>query len=202
LKQDKTRGVWYVHRFVDDHNHALARPDEVPFHWSHRKIKAFVRAQIFSMGAVGMRKHNIMKTFISIYGSYRRVGFVDKDLYNMYSREKRKLIAKGDGKTVIGILQMRKEAGPDFFFDHQVDDKGRLKSMFWCDSQSRRDYQNFRDVMVFDNTYKINRYGMPFIPFVGVNCHRKTTVFACAIVSDETKETYIWLLKTFLRAIC
>ena len=43
---------------------------------------------------------------------------------------------------------------------------------------------------------------LPFIPFVGLNNHRKTTVFGCAIVSDETEETYVWLLETFLRSMC
>ena len=74
--------------------------------------------------------------------------------------------------------------------------------MFWCDAQSRQDYNDFGDVMVFDSTYKMNRYGMPFIPFVGLNHHRKTTVFGCGIVSDETEETYVWLLRTFLKAMC
>ena len=43
---------------------------------------------------------------------------------------------------------------------------------------------------------------MPFMPFVGLNNHRKTTVFACAIVLNETEETYVWLLETFLRSMC
>nr|XP_051190431.1 uncharacterized protein LOC127303766 [Lolium perenne] len=51
-------------------------------------------------------------------------------------------------------------------------------------------------------TYKMNRYRMPFIPFVGLNNHRRTMVFGCAIVSDETEETYVWLLQTFLKAMC
>ncbi|KAK1620705.1 hypothetical protein QYE76_026222 [Lolium multiflorum] len=86
-------------------------------------------------------------------------------------REKRKLIAKGDAATALGIMAARKKSDPEFFFDYQVDDEGRLKSMFWCDSQSRQDYQDFGDVVVFDSTYKMNRYAMPFIPFVGLNNH-------------------------------
>jgi zinc finger SWIM domain-containing protein 3 len=74
--------------------------------------------------------------------------------------------------------------------------------MFWCDSQSHQDYQDFGDVVAFDNTYKMNRYGMPFIPFVGVNNHRKTTVFACAIMSNKMEDTYAWVLQTFLKAMC
>ncbi|XP_048550526.1 receptor-like protein kinase 5, partial [Triticum urartu] len=83
-----------------------------------------------------------------------------------------------------------------------VDAEGKLKNMFWCDSQSRRDYLDFDDVIVFDSTYKMNRYGMPFIPFIGLNNHRCNTVFGCAVVSDETEDTYVWVLHTFLRAHC
>ena len=113
-----------------------------------------------------------------------------------------KLIAKGDANTAIGIMRSRKEKDPEFFFEYVLDKEGHLKSMFWCDAQSRRDYQLYGDVTVFDSTYKMNRYGMPFIPFVGVNNHRCTTVFGCAIVSDETEATYVWLLQTFLKANC
>ncbi|KAL6858787.1 hypothetical protein ACP4OV_017789 [Aristida adscensionis] len=28
--------------------------------------------------------------------------------------------------------------------------------MFWCDTQSRLDYQSFGDVVVFDSTYRMN----------------------------------------------
>jgi zinc finger SWIM domain-containing protein 3 len=44
--------------------------------------------------------------------------------------------------------------------------------------------------------------GVSFVPFVGLNNHRKTTVFGCAILSDETEHTYGWLLGTFLKAMC
>ena len=120
----------------------------------------------------------------------------------MCYREKMKLLAKGDADTAIGIMMTRKARDPDFFFEHTVDAEGKLKNMFWCDSQSRRDYLDFGDVIVFDNTYKMNRYRMPFIPFVGLNNHRCTTVFGCAVVSDETEDTYVWVLQTFLRAHC
>ena len=55
---------------------------------------------------------------------------------------------------------------------------------------------------MFDSTYKMNRYGMSFVPFVGVNNHRCTTVFGCAIIADETEGTYVWLLQTFMKANC
>jgi zinc finger SWIM domain-containing protein 3 len=201
VKLDRSRGLWVVGRFDDNHNHILAAPDEVPFLRSQRKIKDFQKSQILSMGAIGIRKYIIMRDFISKYGSFDKVGFVSKDVYNFCSREKRKLIEKGDARTALRIMMSRKEKDPDFFFDHQLDKKGRLKNLFWCDSQSRKDYQDYGDVVVFDSTYKMNRYGMPFVPFVGLNNHRRTTVFGCAIVSNEDEGTYSWVLRTFLKAM-
>ena len=153
------------------------------------------------MEAEGVRKMTIMRTYISRHSMWSKVGFVRKDVYNLCCRVKRKLIEMGDATTTIDMMNKRKKNDPDFFFDYQLDEDGRLKSLVWCDSQSRQDYKDFGDVLVFDSTYKMNRYGMPFIPFVGLNNHRKTTVFGCAIVSDETKRTYIWVLETFLKAM-
>ena len=202
VKLDRERGVWFVASFVDDHNHAMARPDEVCFLWSHRRIGDGQRAEILAMEAAGIRKHIIMDNFISRYGSYDKCGLIRRDIYNLCCREKTKLIAKGDAETAVGIMRSRKEKDPEFFFEYVRDKEGRLKSMFWCDAQSRRDYQDYGDVVVFDSTYKMNRYGMPFVPFVGVNNHRCTTVFGCAIIADETEGTYVWLLQTFMKANC
>lgn len=151
------------------------------------------------MAAAGVRKHMIMSSFIGKYGRYIKVGFTRKDLYNMCCREKRKLLADGNATTAIGMRERRKKKYPDFFFEYDVDGKVRLKSLFWSNAQSCQDYQDYVGVVVFDNTYKMNRYGMSFVPFVAPNSHRKTTVFGCAILSDETERTYVWLLKTFLK---
>ncbi|XP_048540274.1 protein FAR-RED IMPAIRED RESPONSE 1-like [Triticum urartu] len=201
-KLDKERDIWYVSSFSDDHSHVLARPDEVMFLRSHNLIKEYQKAEILTMAGAGIRKHMIYDNLVSRYGSYAKAGFGRKKLYNMCYREKMKLLAQGDADTAIGIMMTRKERDPDFFFEHTVDDEGRLKNIFWCDSQSRRDYVDYGDVTVFDSTYRMTRYGMPFIPFVGLNNHRCTTVFGCALVSDETEDTYVWLLQTFLRAHC
>ena len=107
--------VWYVSSFDDNHNHTLARPDEVPFLWSHRKINEFQKAEIQSLVAQGVRKSAIMQSFIGKSGWYDGVGFVRRDLYNSCAKEKRKLLSQGDGSTVIGIMMTRKKNDPSFF---------------------------------------------------------------------------------------
>ena len=87
------------------------------------------------MEAEGVRKTTIMRTYISRTGHWSKVGWVRKDVYNMCCRVKRKMIMKGDARTAIEIMTARKQKDPDFYFDYRIDDKGCLKSMFWCDGQ-------------------------------------------------------------------
>ncbi|XP_020254040.1 protein FAR1-RELATED SEQUENCE 5-like [Asparagus officinalis] len=43
---------------------------------------------------------------------------------------------------------------------------------------------------------------MPFIPFIGLNHHRRTIIFGCGAVCNETTASYIWLLKAFKMVMC
>ncbi|KAL0005429.1 hypothetical protein SO802_012990 [Lithocarpus litseifolius] len=62
-------------------------------------------------------------------------------------------------------------------------------------------YQYFGDVVTFDTTYQTNRYKMPSVPFTGVNHHHQSVMFGCALLVNETAESYTWLLKTWLNAM-
>jgi zinc finger SWIM domain-containing protein 3 len=93
------------------------------------------------------------------------------------------------------------EKDPEFFFTYSKDAKGRLISLFWSDGQSQIDYGVFGDVIVFDSMYRVNRYNLPFITFIGVNHRRSAIVFGCDILSDETMVSYVWLLKALLQAM-
>ncbi|XP_038683058.1 protein FAR1-RELATED SEQUENCE 5-like [Tripterygium wilfordii] len=64
-----------------------------------------------------------------------------------------------------------------------------------------RAYNAFGDVLVFDTNYSTNRYGLIFAPFVGVNHHGQGTLLACAFLSDETTESFLWLLHQLLTAM-
>jgi hypothetical protein len=57
------------------------------------------------------------------------------------------------------------------------------------------------DVVTFDATYLTNCYKMPFVPFTGVNYHHQYVMFGCALLVNETVESYTWLLKTWLEAM-
>ncbi|KAL8123920.1 hypothetical protein AgCh_011795 [Apium graveolens] len=51
------------------------------------------------------------------------------------------------------------------------DSDGHLTRLFWADVRGRRNYEVFEDVISFDATYRTNKYGMVFVPFIGVDNH-------------------------------
>ncbi|XP_021734973.1 protein FAR-RED IMPAIRED RESPONSE 1-like [Chenopodium quinoa] len=63
------------------------------------------------------------------------------------------------------------------------------------------DYRIYGDVLVFDTTYRTNRYNIICAPFVGINNHWHNFMFACAFIGDEKTDSCMWLLETFLKAM-
>ncbi|GAU52020.1 hypothetical protein TSUD_418370, partial [Trifolium subterraneum] len=88
-----------------------------------------------------------------------------------------------------------------FFYDYEADSEGKLKCVFWADGICRKNYSLFGDVISFDTTYRTNKYSMIFAPFTGINNHRQSITFGAALLSDETKESFVWLFEAFLKAM-
>jgi transposase-like protein len=93
------------------------------------------------------------------------------------------------------------ELNDSFYFEMDLDDKCRLRNVFWADARSRAVYEDFGDVIIFDTTYLTNRYEMPFAPFMGVNHHGQSILFGAALISSENTETFVWLFKTWLKCM-
>jgi len=87
------------------------------------------------------------------------------------------------------------------FWKHLVSEDRSFLHLFWCDGGCQLDYHLFGDVLAFDAVYGKNRYKLPLVIFSGVNHYRQTCVFGAAIVSNETEETYVWVLQQFLEAM-
>ncbi|KAL4327954.1 hypothetical protein AHAS_Ahas13G0151700 [Arachis hypogaea] len=62
----------------------------------------------------------------------------------------------------------------------------------------KKDYSIFSDVLTFDVMYGHNKYNLPIAVFSGVNHH---CVFGTAMVSNESQESYIWVLQKVLECM-
>ncbi|XP_020236306.1 protein FAR1-RELATED SEQUENCE 5-like [Cajanus cajan] len=132
-------------------------------------------------------------------GGYERLSFCKKDIYNKIGRQRR--LEGLDSKSALEFLNGLKCNDPLMYVGHTVDDENKLQHLFWCDGMMQMEYEVFGDVLAFDATYGKNKYLCPVVVFSCVNHHNHMIVFGSAIVSNETEETYIWVLEQFVEAM-
>ncbi|GJJ76560.1 hypothetical protein EMPS_08919 [Entomortierella parvispora] len=81
------------------------------------------------------------------------------------------------------ILQDKTRNDKDWFFATDLDENGRLRRMFWMSPSQRYLYRRYRDVVISDNTYKTNRFGMPLNVIVIIDNAGKSRLVGCSLVS-------------------
>ncbi|CAL4942903.1 unnamed protein product [Urochloa decumbens] len=108
-------------------------------------------------------------------------------------------IDRAEADAVLRELRRRTDEDDcENFHRYELDADHRLKNLFWADVDSRLDYASHGDVVVFDTTYRTNKYGAAFVPFLGLSRHRTPVIFGCGVLSDPSLDSYIWLLRTFM----
>ncbi|XP_074299626.1 protein FAR1-RELATED SEQUENCE 5-like [Silene latifolia] len=95
----------------------------------------------------------------------------------------------------------RKDTCSSFYFDFIVDENKCLVGVFWGDPICIKNYMLFGEVLSADATYGTNKYDMVFVPFTGVDHHKRCITFGAGLIGDESIECYTWLFKTFLEAM-
>lgn len=113
IRLDKKQGDWFVVKFVAKHSHSLAKSDEVPFLRSHRNISIAQKANVVELREVGLRQHQVMDVMERRHGGFESTGFVSRDLYNFFVRQKKKQILGGDADHVIKYMQARQKDDMD-----------------------------------------------------------------------------------------
>lgn len=106
-----------------------------------------------------------------------------------------------DIKKLITWFYDMKAVNEEFYFDLEIDEGDKIKNIFWANASCRGAYEDFGDCITFDTTYKTNKHLMPLGVFVGVNHHLQSTIFGCALVRDESEDSFVWLFQTFLKCM-
>ncbi|CAL2247213.1 unnamed protein product [Prunus armeniaca] len=198
---EKKRDVYVVRNFEPHHNHQLATPLESPYLRCNRVVTKSDLAQAVGMRRALFRTCQTYEYMVDQCGGYLNVGFQIKDLYNKLDASRREILLDGDTEAALCYLKAKGAMDPEFFCKFSVDEENRLGNLFWRDSTSLLDYIAYGDVLIFDSTYKTNVYDKPLVLFVGSNNYRSTVMFGCALLQDETFETYKWLLETFMASM-
>lgn len=194
-------GVYEVIHHVLLHNHELTRKEWSHFHRSERKMGTEKGKAIEEMISSRIRPTDSYRYMSHNAGGEENVGHTLKDHLNFVNRFKVKTIEGGDAQTMIEMLYQQVADEDDFYFRVKLDENSRLSNVFWRDSMMKEDYNIYGDVVVFDTTYRTNRYNLICAPFVGINNHWKNTMFGCAFLSDEKIESFEWLFEAFKKSM-
>ncbi|XP_058763969.1 protein FAR1-RELATED SEQUENCE 5-like isoform X2 [Vicia villosa] len=192
---------WRVVAFESAHNHKLTPQRFVHFIPKYRRLSEADKALVDGLHTCGVRTCHILGFMLGQKGGHEDLGFIKKDLYNYFSNGAKAKRENGDAFAALSYLQAKADNDPMFFSKFTTTEDGRLQNLFWSDGTSRFDFECFGDVVAFDTTYKKNRYNKPFVIFCGYNHHGETTIFGCALISDEKTETYKWVLNAFSEAM-
>ncbi|CAL1379151.1 unnamed protein product [Linum trigynum] len=193
--------VWKVTNFKPTHNHDLASPLERHLLKSSRKISKEKAGVIDTMKNAGLNTKDVYAYISTEHGEDENVGFLQKDCSNHVHRQKMVKVEAGDAQSPMNYLKKKKAEDPMFFYAVQVDQKNRLTNFFWRDGRSKIDYDSFGDVMIFDTTFRTNKYNLICAPFVSVNHHWNNVMFGCAFLLDETAASFKWLFQSFLESM-
>ncbi|XP_022014754.1 protein FAR1-RELATED SEQUENCE 5-like [Helianthus annuus] len=130
-----------------------------------------------------VKAFNVMKT---CFGGFEDVG-ASKVEFKNNKRQINFFIGEYDVEMVVRHLDEKSQSQPNFSYDYFTDEENRLKGLFWCDDQAKRNYHVFGDVISFDATYRSNKYAMVFVPFTGIDNHHCNVTFGAALLASETE---------------
>ncbi|XP_074580666.1 protein FAR1-RELATED SEQUENCE 5-like [Curcuma longa] len=189
-------GKWRLNQTILTHNHGQS-PSKVKYLKCNRIIDEHTKKRLQLNDAAGI---NLNKSYDALQieaGGPSSLSFSQKDCRNYLDRHRRSLLVEGDAEAMYKYFIKMGKDNSDFFHAMDMDDEGRLRNVFWADARSRAAAKEFGDVVTFDTTYLVNRYDMPFAPFVGVNHHGQSILLGCGLISHEDTESFLWLFETW-----
>lgn len=173
---DNTNGLWYIINMNITHNHQMVNEHYRFFMSNERFIPDNVKQRIVLLHRAGVDVPTIRAILKEEFGD--QVTWVYNDVYNFIyqiegSLEKREL----DSEEFLKTLEQFKNDNSEFSYNADInEDTKRLERVIWMFPEQRMNYCRFNDVVVFDNTYKTNRFQMPFGIFTGVNNYGRVKI--------------------------
>ncbi|KAL6528867.1 hypothetical protein OROMI_029043 [Orobanche minor] len=194
-------GCYRVANFEPNHSHELATAETAHLLRCNRYLTSADKSTLTHMTEIGIRPSKAMDFIKSLVGGTGKLPFMRKDGYNFLQKQKMEKIRYGDVNMAFNMLDGMRLHDSGFVLKHTENADGALATMFWCDSQSKVEYEIFGDVLVLDSTYKTNTYRFPLVILSGANNHASNCIFGAGIVCSEAIQSYRWLLRAFKDAM-
>ena len=195
---NSSNGLWYIIFIRLEHNHTMILESSRRFMSEERKIPIEVQERILLFRHAGCDIPTIRAILKEEFSDM--VTWLYDDLYNfIYQREGAR--REFDSNDFVKVLEQLKSQNNEFQYEVRFSEANELQQAIWIYPEQKMNYCRFNDVVVFDNTYKTNRFGMPLGIFTGVNNHGQSICFAGTIMCNESTESFVWTFNTFLKMV-
>lgn len=211
LTKEIVHGVtqWYVSQFSNVHNHELLEDDQVRLLPAYRKIQEADQERILLLSKAGFPVNRIVKVLELEKGVQPgQLPFIEKDVRN-FVRTCKKTVQDNDAlltekreNDTMELLEACKamaERDSNFVYDYTTDENSKVENISWSYADSVRACTVFGDVVTFDTTYRSITYGLLLGVWFGIDNHGKPIFLGCVLLQDESSDSFIWALQTFLR---
>ncbi|XP_016178061.1 protein FAR-RED IMPAIRED RESPONSE 1-like [Arachis ipaensis] len=195
VKFDKDVQDWVLFKVNLMHSHPCSPRKAVHYH-EYRKLTMHAKCVIEDNDEAEIRPN---KTFLALSneaGGPSNLGFSEKDLKNYITARLRTSNVNADVREMMSYFMRMKDINPNFFYAVKLDEDCKFKSAVWVDARCRASYEYYGDVVSIDSTH-----GLPFVSFVGVNHHGKSTLLGCAVLGNEEITSYEWVFSQWVKCM-
>ncbi|CAG8768111.1 11599_t:CDS:2, partial [Rhizophagus irregularis] len=198
---DNNSGLWHILAMNLEHNHEMVAPEHKMFLSSERIIPQEIKDRIIVYHQAGCNVPTIRSILKQEYKDLET--WIYNDIYNfIYQLNGKQEQRFFEAEEFINILKQLKREIDGFEYEVRVDvDTNELLQVIWMYPDQKQYYSRFLDVIVFDNTYKVNRFNMPFGIFTGINNFGQSLCFAGTLMCRETIDSFVWVFNTFLKFV-
>ncbi|CAG8668959.1 2853_t:CDS:2, partial [Ambispora gerdemannii] len=189
-------GRYQPKKQIDIYNHRdhKSKRQECEWHANVNCPKNFPRITLTTL--TDIHNHTLYSdTKKLLKAKFPTQSILDCDLINAIQKFKVKTDVAQDASRLLQTLIRHKSHDPEWFVEFQLDDENRLIRLFWMSPTQITLWLEYHDVILNDNTAKTNRYQMPLSLFLAVDNNTRSRLVAQALVSDETTESYKWILE-------
>ncbi|KAD6795856.1 hypothetical protein E3N88_06752 [Mikania micrantha] len=184
LKAVKGSSSFLLYEFTENHNHELVSSDNMDLTRKGKHLNFDYINFVHTMS-----QHRVGPTVAHRFNTALKGGHQNmrgtRNVYRNISRDIRLFIRDRDVQLFLQRLKDRSDNLPNF--EYEVLHDGReLKAIFWANDVSRTSLPDFW-------------YNMIFVPFTGVDHHKKCVSFGAGLIHNETVESYEWLLRAFTK---
>jgi hypothetical protein len=189
-------GLVYVTSLCNEHNHSLSNKENLV---SSRYLGPEILEEIEFLVNVGCGAGPIIR---ALQKRFPETVIHPKNVYNAICRirNSQNRLKTDAAETFEKLMNLQREEHGWFVKARLEGEDNHLTGLFWMRPSQIELWQKFHDVAINDNTAQTNKYRMYLSLTIVVDNHARSRMAATAVVSDETKETYQWILECLLSA--